>query len=250
MIGRDGQTQPCAGAQRLYFVMLLVVAFSLSYCHALAAAALANPPSSPANLLHIRGTVQSLKGQTLRIQTATGPVNIRLAPHYRVAGMAPISPGQIKDGSFVGVTSVLQPNGVEKAVAVSVVPKTTGPVRTGRWPWDYANRTGAAGSPKVSRMTNGKVSRMAATGRASRMTNGAARNVKSAAGVMHVTVDYKSGKQDILIPAGTPIVTVGPGTPRLLAPGAHVFVMAQKGAGGALMSNMVIVGKNGLTPPM
>jgi hypothetical protein len=244
---RCRQTQLGAGSLRLYLA-LLAAAFSLSYSQAGAAPA---KPTSVANLLHIRGTVQGLKGQTLRVQTASGVVDIRLAPHYRVAGMAPISPAQIKDGSFVGVTSVLQPNGTEKAVAVSVVPKTTGPVRTGRWPWDYANRTGSAGLSKESRMTNGVVkNRMATSGHGSRMTNGAATHVKSTAGGMYVTVDYKSGKQDILIPPGTPIVTVEPGTPGLLTPGAHVFVMAQKGADGALESSTVIVGKNGLAPPM
>jgi hypothetical protein len=244
MNGQYGQAQPRAGWLRLY-LMLLAVAFSLSGYQAGAAPA---KPSSPTNLLHVRGTVDALKGQTLRVQTASGSIDIRLAPHYRVAGIASISPSQIKDGSFVGVTSVLQPNGMEKAVAVSVVPKTTGPVRTGRWPWDYA---GPTGSSQASRMTNGIVkNRMATAQSKSRMTNGAARNVKSAAGGIHVTVDYKSGKQDILIPPGTPIVTVEPGTPSLLKPGAHVFVMAQKAAGGALVSSTVIVGKNGLTPPM
>jgi hypothetical protein len=48
----------------------------------------------------------------------------------------------------------------------------------------------------------------------------------------------------------TPIVTFAPATQADLAPGATVFIPADRGADGALATGFVVVGTNGVTPPM
>jgi hypothetical protein len=52
------------------------------------------------------------------------------------------------------------------------------------------------------------------------------------------------------VPMGTPIVTFGPATEADLKPGATVFVPAQRGDDGALSTGFVVVGTNGVVPPM
>ena len=47
-----------------------------------------------------------------------------------------------------------------------------------------------------------------------------------------------------------PIVTFSPATKADLKPGATVFVPARRGADGALSAETVIVGTNGVNPPM
>ena len=52
------------------------------------------------------------------------------------------------------------------------------------------------------------------------------------------------------MPPGIPIVTLAPGDAGLLVPGAWVFLTAKKADDGALTTDRVAVGKDGLKPPM
>jgi hypothetical protein len=65
-----------------------------------------------------------------------------------------------------------------------------------------------------------------------------------------VTVSYHGQKKRIAIPEGTPVVTFAPATEADLKPGAAVFVSGEKGAGGAITAQRVVVGTNGVAPPM
>jgi hypothetical protein len=65
-----------------------------------------------------------------------------------------------------------------------------------------------------------------------------------------VTLTYQGKEKKIAIPAGTPIVTFAPATPADLKPGAAIFMIAEKGAGGAITARRVTVETNGVAPPM
>ncbi len=52
------------------------------------------------------------------------------------------------------------------------------------------------------------------------------------------------------IPDGIPIVTFASATEADLKPGATIFARAERGADGALATGFVIVGTNGVVPPM
>ena len=65
-----------------------------------------------------------------------------------------------------------------------------------------------------------------------------------------LTVSYKGGEKKLAVPDGTPIVIFGPATKADLKLGATVFVPAKRGADGALSAETVVVGTNGVTPPM
>jgi len=53
-----------------------------------------------------------------------------------------------------------------------------------------------------------------------------------------------------LVPTDVPIVTFAPGDKAMLLPGAHVFIPAQQQPDGTVTAGRVLVGKDGLVPPM
>jgi len=84
----------------------------------------------------------------------------------------------------------------------------------------------------------------------SAMTNGTLFNaVKEVAG-RTLTASYKGQENKISVPDGVPVVTFGPATEADLKPGATVFVPAQRGEDGSLATAFVVVGTNGVDPPM
>jgi hypothetical protein len=52
------------------------------------------------------------------------------------------------------------------------------------------------------------------------------------------------------VPPDAPIVTLEPGTPAMLVPGAHVLVIAMRQPDGTITAGRVLVGRDGLVPPM
>ena len=202
-------------------------------------------PAAAAPAVRVRGTVQSVTPSLLTVKSATGAtIRVRLAPKVPVVGIVPSSRAQIKDNSFLGIASVTLPNGTQQAREVVVFPEAARGTGEGSYPWDLPGT--AAGH---SKMTNGTVKRGKPSG--SRMTNG---TVKRGSAGDALTLEFKNGAgtgtQRLLLPPNIPIVTLVPGQPSLLKPGAHVFVIAKRGANGALSADRVMVGKNGLVPPM
>lgn len=201
-------------------------------------------PAMPA-AVRVRGTVQSATPSLLTVKTKSGTLlRVKLAPKVPVLGVVPSSRAQIKDNSFLGIASVTLPNGTQQAREVVVFPEAGRGTGEGSYPWDLPGT--AAGH---SKMTNGTVKRSKPTG--SRMTNG---TVKHGSTGDALTLEFKNGTgtgtQRLTLPPNIPIVTFVPGQPGLLKPGAHVFVIAKRAANGALSADRVMVGKNGLVPPM
>jgi hypothetical protein len=64
-----------------------------------------------------------------------------------------------------------------------------------------------------------------------------------------VTVSYNGEEKKISIPDGTPVVTFAPATQADLIAGAVVFIAAEKTASGTV-GHQVVVGKDGVVPPM
>ncbi len=218
---------------------------------ALSTAAVAAPP--PANSVRVRGTVQSMTAKALLVSSASGPVRVLLTGPPSVISVVPSSRAGIKPGAFLGIASVAGPSGVQRAAEVVVFPEAARGTGEGSYAWDLPVAAGGH-----SKMTNGTVSQSIAHSKMtngtmshSRMTNG---TVKSAAGGSAITLQYKNGtgtgSQAITLPPNIPVVTFAPGQASQLVPGAHVVVMATRGANGSLKADRVLVGKNGLTPPM
>jgi len=78
---------------------------------------------------HVRGTIESVQGQTVSVKTAGGATDaIELAPGAKVFLVSPADMSAIKDGKFVGVTSV-EKDGKRVAVEVHVRRLTARPWR-------------------------------------------------------------------------------------------------------------------------
>jgi hypothetical protein len=204
---------------------------------------------APASQDHIRGTVQSLDGQVLTVSTPAGSVRVQLLQPTRVATVVPSDREHITDGSFLGITSVTQPDGSQRAVEVHVFPEAMRGTGEGSYSWDFPGADGGGskmtnGTAVRSTMTNGTVSR-------SKMTNG---TVTAQGNGSSLTLQYKDGtsggSQTIEIPPGIPVVAIEPGQSDDLQPGAHVFVVAHRTADGLLTADRVLAGKNGVEPPM
>ena len=81
-------------------------------------------------------------------------------------------------------------------------------------------------------------------------TNGTVADVTDING-RAVTLTYDNGQtKKISIPDNTPVVTFAAATPTDLKPGATVFVVAQRDGDGTLSAGRVVVGNNGVVPPM
>lgn len=221
----------------------------------LAAATTHAAPPAPGTV-HIRGTIQSLKGSLLTVKSAAGSVLVRLPTTAPVVSVMPSDRAHVKAGSFLGIASVPGPGGARQAREVVIFPEAARGSGEGNYDWDLPE-VGASkmtnGTAGQARMTNGTVahSRMTnGTASGSRMTNGTVKG----AGMAELTLEFKNGSakgtQKLTLPAGIPFVTFAPGQKSQLTPGAHVIVFGHRGAGGVVAAERVLVGKDGLVPPM
>ncbi len=178
-----------------------------------------------AERIRVRGTVIGLSGQTLKVKTREGEsADVTLADGWTVSGMARASMADIKPGDFVGIASLPRESGGDGALEVLIFPPAMKGTSEGSYGWDLQPN---------STMTNATV----------------AQAVKES-DEHSVTLTYQGKEKKIAIPAGTPIVTFAPATPADLKPGAAIFMIAEKGAGGAITARRVTVETNGVAPPM
>ena len=175
--------------------------------------------------VHVRGTVEALQGQKLTVRTRDGATTaIALAPDYAVTGVVKARLSDIAVGKFVGIAAMPAGSGPLKAVEVVVFPEAARGAGEGHYAWDLE---------PGSTMTNATV----------------AAEVDRVDGPT-LTLKHKGGENSITVPKDVPVVTFGPGSRSLLVPGAHVFVSATKQLGGSLTARRILVGKDGVTPPM
>ena len=188
-------------------------------------------PASPvhaedkkAQQIHVRGSIVSYSASTLKVKTREGDtVDVALADDWKVSSVANAKVTDIKPGDFVGIASLPKQGGGDGALEVLIFPPALKGAGEGSYGWDL--------KPNSS-MTNATV----------------ANAVKDVDG-RTVTVSYHGKEKKISIPDGTPVVTFAPATKDDLVPGAIVFVPAEKAATGTI-AHQVLVGKNGVVPPM
>jgi hypothetical protein len=174
--------------------------------------------------VHIRGTIEAVNGQTMTVKTREGSTDtIDLSGDWKITGVTKASIHDIKPGDFVGIASVSKKNGDNGALEVVVFPASMKGAGEGDYAWDL--------KPK-SNMTNGTVAK------AVKQVNG-----------QTVTVAYRGGSRKITITDKTPVVTFAPAKKSDLKPNAPVFVGAKKD-GTKISAQRVIVGHDGITPPM
>ena len=183
------------------------------------------PAPADAPPRHIRGTIQAVQDHTVTVQTAGGKaVPIVLADDAKVFTVAPADISAIKTGKFVGITSV-ERGGRRVAVEVHVFDESLRGRGEGQRPWDLES--------EPNMMTNANIAQVEAVG-----------------DDRVLTLAYKGGSQTIAVPPDATIVTITPGSPDEVKPGAKVFVIAHAVPEGRLAAASIAVGKDGLKPPM
>lgn len=177
----------------------------------------------------LRGTISAIDDKTVTIATREGTtVKARLNDNWGVALVAPIAASEIKAGSFVGVAS-MGSDADRSALEVLVFPETARGSNEGHYPWDLQPQ--------------------------SMMTNATVATVAAGSDGQTLKLDYKdkqgaTGTQTIKVKPGTPIVTFLPGKKEDAKIGAKVFTGASKADDGTYSTSRLLVGKDGIVPPM
>jgi len=200
----------------------------------------------------VRGVVEAVSSTALTVREADGKaMRVTLDSGTKYAGAVKSSLSKIAAGSYIG-TATKGSGDFLVALEVVIFPPAMRGAGDGHYPWDkLPDTTVSGGHSTASSMTNGNVESTSATGGAvdTTMTNG---NVDTAAlhgGAKRIKVSYKGGTQTILVPPTAPVVALQPGDQALLTQGAAVFLVATEEAG-TLTARFVVVGKNGVKPPM
>jgi hypothetical protein len=82
------------------------------------------------------------------------------------------------------------------------------------------------------------------------MTNGAIAAKVDGVNGPKLTVTYKGGQQTIVVDPKTQIVAFEPGTQADLKPGVAIIARGAKQDDGSVDAGFVLVGKDGLVPPL
>ena len=154
--------------------------------------------------VRVRGEITKVEGNTLSVKSRSGEnLTVKLAEPLRISAMVKSSLADIKEGSFIGVSAMPQPDGTQKAYAVHIFMDTQKGVVADRFSeWD--SRPG-------STMTNANV----------------ATTVSGKDG-QDLLVKYKDGEKKVQIPPGIPIARYVPGTAADLKVGAKIFVAPRR----------------------
>jgi len=194
------------------------------------ASAAAASSASPSPDSIVRGTVKDVSDSVLTLSSPSGDVRIAVTQPLKVYSREPGDLSRVTDHSFVGVTSIPQPDGSQKATEIHVFPEELRGLGEGSRPMGQQ----AGGGP--STMTNGKVASSRMTNGAARMTNGTS---KGAAGGT-ITVEYSGGSQTITVPANVPVTVLAPTSAKLTS-GTSVVVPAKRQSNGTLGASLVVL---------
>ncbi len=200
------------------FRMALVAAFALTLTPA---------PGGAAPLASARATIETMSadGSTLSVRTRAGEERtVHLGPKTRFILVVPATLADVKPGTFIGVAALPGEGAELKAMEVHIFPEAMRGTGEGFRPFDLA--------PKSS-MTNGNISA----------------RVDAATGP-RLTVTYKGGEQTIVVDPKTPIVALAPGARTDLKPSAAIVARGPGHEDGSIDAAYVLVGKDGLVPPM
>src|SRR5262245_51784464 len=115
------------------------------------AAAMVSAQDAP---VRIRGTIEKVEGDTYLVKARDGAeLKLKLAANAAVVALVQAAPADIKQGTYIGVAGMPQPDGSQKALEVHIFPEAMRGVGDGHRGWDLQSS---------STMTNGNVETTAA----------------------------------------------------------------------------------------
>jgi hypothetical protein len=203
-------------------LMPRVLVTSLVFISVLGSVAWAQQPPT----VRIRGTIEDVDGSLLSVKSREGTdMKVRVTENVAVFGVAKTAMSEIKQGSYIGVSAMPEPDGTQRALAVHIFPESQRGAAEGFRPWDLRPN---------STMTNATV----------------AETVTGTDGQI-IVVKYKDGEKKVVVPPDTPIVTFVAGDKSELKPGVKIIIFsATRKEDGTLEAARVNVGRDGITPPM
>ena len=215
-------------------------------------ASLALATTASAEPLRIRGTIVATLSNSITVHTANGDVTASLNAKTGLVSVVPSNLNSVGPGSYLGVASKA---GGHRRIALSVIvfPPEMNGAAEGNAVYDpLPDTTLFGGTRTAGSMTNANVKSISPGGNAPRvnsaMTNASVAIATAKGDVRYVTLTYKGGEQNILIPPTAPVVAFVPGAASIATSGASVFVLSDD-TNGKIIAGLVAVGSNGLTPP-
>jgi outer membrane lipoprotein SlyB len=200
----------------------VLIGTNLAAALLIASAAWAQSP----DIARVRGTIAGVDGQTLDVKGRDGaPIKVKLADDVKVLAVDRKSIADVKQGVFVGITAMPQPDGTQKAVEIHIFPEAMRGTGEGHRPWDL--------------MPN------------STMTNANIETAVTSNDGQELVLKYKDGEKKFVVPANVEVVMFAPAAVADLKPGEKIFVVAgKKQPDGAILAPSIVVGRNGVNPPM
>ena len=172
--------------------------------------------------MRLRGTITAIDGNVMSVKSREGKdVKVQIPENVLVAVAKAIRFEDIKQGDYLGVTTMAKPDGTLTAVEVHYLPPT---VPEGQGPWDLE---------PGSMMTNAKVS-----------------SIVEAADKRELTLQFKDSTAKVHVPASAPLVRNAPGSRSDLRAGEYVFAAVQTAPDGTMTAPRIQVSKDGVKPPL
>jgi hypothetical protein len=176
----------------------------------------------------IRGKISGVERQAVKVTTPGGEVLVQLPDAVRITGVERAKLEDVKPGTFVGTAAQKQADGNLRALEVHIFPEEGRGTGEGQRPYDLQ---------PGSTMTNANVEKVEQVA------------VEKVQGQM-LTLKYKGGEAQVLVPPETPIVKNVPGDRALLKPGAGVVIPSVRSPDGQIVATRVSAGVGGIMPPM
>jgi hypothetical protein len=182
----------------------------------------------------VRGAVDALAGDTLTVTTREGEtLDLALQDDTRVMVVRPASLDDIKQGDYVGLTSI-DSGGKRVAISAHIFADELRGTAEGHVPWDLVKEPNT-------------------------MTNATVAEIEEVGDQRELRVSYVQGEgeqktegsQTIYVPEDLAVVRMEKAIDRsVLQPGKRAFLVVRDDADGSRTALAVIVGEEGATPPM
>src|SRR5467141_4618239 len=174
------------------------------------------------------GKVQSFTGSSLDVQTPSGVLHVDVKQPLTTYKQTPSDLSHVASSSYIGVASTEQADGKEVAKQIIIFPAELSGAAEG------SVLTDPPGATTHNRMTNGSVSRPAASH--SLMTNGTVQKGSATT----LVVQYQDGSKTVIVPANVAVTLVAP-EKVTLAPGDTIYLTTDKLPDGTLTTNKILV---------
>ena len=182
----------------------------------------------------VRGTLEAVEGDKLTVDTREGEtLDLTLTDDTRVMVVRPASLDDIKQGDYVGLTSI-DSGGKRVAISAHIFADDLRGTAEGHVPWDLVKEPNT-------------------------MTNATVAQVEEVGDQRELTVSYRQGEgeqktegsQTIYVPEELAVVKMEKASDRsVLQAGQKAFLVVRDDDAGSRTALAVIVGAEGATPPM